>query len=339
MTTVDRRHALLDPGMDLTLRPMRYPRFFDRFKDAIRNTWTVEEVDLHSDLADLPRLSAAERHLVSRLVAFFATGDTIVANNLVLNLYQHVNSPEGRLYLSRQLFEEAVHVQFYLNLLDTYVPDEKERSAAFAAVENIPSIARKAEFCFRWIDSVFELRRLSTREDRRAFLLNLICFAACIEGLFFYGAFAYVYHLRSRGLLLGLASGTNWVFRDESMHMAFAFDVVDTVRAEEPDLFDAEMARQVKEMVAEAVECEVQFAEDLLEQGVSGMSPTDMREYLQHVADRRLTMLGIEPVYGSRNPFAFMELQDVQELSNFFERRVSAYQVGVSGTVSFDDDF
>jgi len=110
---------------------------------------------------------------------------------------------------------------------------------------------------------------------------------------------------------------TNWVFRDESMHMA----------------------RQVKEMVAEAVECEVQFAEDLLEHWVSGMSLTDMREYLRHVADRRLTMLGIEPAYGSRNPFAFMELQDVQELSNFFERRVSAYQVGVSGAVSFDDDF
>ncbi|WP_428966927.1 ribonucleotide-diphosphate reductase subunit beta [Micromonospora fluostatini] len=325
--------------MDLTLRPMRYPHFFDRFKDAIKNTWTVEEVDLHSDLADLARLSPAERHLVSRLVAFFATGDTIVANNLVLNLYQHVNSPEGRLYLSRQLFEEAVHVQFYLNLLDTYVPDEKERFEAFAAIENIPSIRRKAEFCFRWIDSVFELRELQTRQDRRAFLLNLICFAACIEGLFFYGAFAYVYFLRSRGLLNGLASGTNWVFRDESMHMAFAFDVVDTVRAEEPDLFDAELQQQVRDMLAEAVECEVQFAADLLEQGVSGMSLADMREYLQHVADRRLVTLGIAPLYGSRNPFGFMELQDVQELSNFFERRVSAYQVGVTGSVSFDDDF
>ena len=111
--------------MDLTLRPMRYPEFYDRFRDAIRNTWTVEEVDLHADLADLARLSPAERHLISRLVAFFATGDTIVANNLVLNLYQHVNSPEARLYLSRQLFEEAVHVQFYLTLLDTYVPDEQ----------------------------------------------------------------------------------------------------------------------------------------------------------------------------------------------------------------------
>ncbi|MBP2706138.1 ribonucleotide-diphosphate reductase subunit beta [Microbispora sp. RL4-1S] len=330
---------LLDPGMNLTLRPMRYPRFFDRYRDAIKNTWTVEEVDLHSDLKDLGRLSPAERHLVSRLVAFFATGDTIVANNLVLNLYQHINAPEARLYLSRQLFEEAVHVQFYLNLLDTYVPDEEERFAAFAAIENIPSIRRKADFCFRWIDSIFELRELRTREDRRAFLLNLICFAACIEGLFFYGAFAYVYFLRSRGLLNGLASGTNWVFRDESMHMAFAFDVVETVRQEEPGLFDEEMADQVREMLAEAVECEVRFAEDLLGGGVPGMSIADMRTYLEHVADRRLAQLDIPPLYGAKNPFAFMELQDVQELSNFFERRVSAYQVGVTGTVTFDADF
>jgi ribonucleoside-diphosphate reductase beta chain len=332
-------HALLDPGMDLTLRPMRYPHFYDRFRDAIKNTWTVEEVDLHSDLRDLPKLSIAERHLVSRLVAFFATGDTIVSNNLVLNLYQHVNSPEGRLYLSRQLYEEAVHVQFYLTLLDTYVPDEAERFEAFAAVENIPSIKRKADFCFRWIDSINSLERLETIEHRRAFLLNVICFAACIEGLFFYGAFAYVYFLRSRGLLNGLASGTNWVFRDESMHMAFAFDVVDTVRHEEPELFDDDLAQQVRDMLAEAVECEVQFAEDLLEQGVSGMSIVDMREYLQHVADRRLGQLGLDPIYGSRNPFAFMDLQDVQELSNFFERRVSAYQIGVSGSVGFDEDF
>ena len=337
-------HGLLDPGMDLTLRPMRYPQFYDRFRDAIKNTWTVEEVDLHSDLADLAKLSGAEQHLVSRLVAFFATGDTIVSNNLVLNLYQHINSPEGRLYLSRQLFEEAVHVQFYLTLLDTYVPDETERFQAFAAVENIDSIRRKADFCFTWIDSIHRLRRLDTAADRRQFLLNLICFAACIEGLFFYGAFAYVYYLRSRGLLNGLASGTNWVFRDESMHMAFAFDVIDVVRAQEPELFDEAMAASVRDMLAEAVECEYAFAEDLLgggpgSGGVPGMSLPDMREYLQSVADRRLALLGIEPFYGSKNPFAFMELQDVQELSNFFERRVSSYQIGVSGTVSFDDDF
>lgn len=330
---------LLDPGLDLTLRPMRYPVFFDRFKDSIKNTWTVEEVDLHTDLADLGKLTSAERHLVNRLVAFFATGDTIVANNLVLNLYQHVNSPEARLYLSRQLFEEAVHVQFYLNLLDTYLPDEAARSEAFAAVENIPSIRRKAEFCFRWIDSLGSFTRLESAADRKAFLLNLICFAACIEGLFFYGAFAYVYFLRSRGLLHGLASGTNWVFRDESMHMAFAFEVVEIVRDEEPELFNAELIEQVRLMLADAVDCETAFAEDLLGEGVAGMSFSDMRQYLEHVADSRLAQLGMAPLYGSSNPFAFMELQDVQELSNFFERRVSAYQVAVGGSFSLDEEF
>src|SRR6187549_3719453 len=151
---------LLDPGFELTLRPMRYPDFYERYRDAIKNTWTVEEVDLHSDVADLAKLTPGEQHMIGRLVAFFATGDSIVANNLVLTLYKHINSPEARLYLSRQLFEEAVHVQFYLTLLDTYLPDETERHEAFAAVENIPSIKAKADFCFRWIDSISDLKQL-----------------------------------------------------------------------------------------------------------------------------------------------------------------------------------
>ncbi|MGV9374201.1 ribonucleotide-diphosphate reductase subunit beta [Nonomuraea sp. NPDC003707] len=330
---------LLDPGMDLTLRPMRYPDFYERYRAAIRNTWTVEEVDLHTDLADLARMTPQERHLINRLVAFFATGDSIVANNLVLNLYQHVNAPEARLYLSRQLFEEAVHVQFYLTLLDTYLPDPAERVKAFAAIDHIPSIRDKAEFCFKWIDSINELQRLETRDDRRRFLLNLICFAACIEGLFFYGAFAYVYWFRSRGLLGGLATGTNWVFRDESMHMEFAFSVVETVRAEEPDLFDDELGKQVTLMVEEAVAAELAFAEDLCGDGMPGMGVAQMRQYLEYVADQRLARLGLPTRYGSANPFAFMELQDVQELANFFERRVSAYQVAVEGNVTFDESF
>jgi ribonucleoside-diphosphate reductase beta chain len=330
---------LLDPGMDLTLRPMRYPDFYERYRAAIRNTWTVEEVDLHSDLADLAKLDDGERHLINRLVAFFATGDSIVANNLVLNLYQHVNAPEARLYLSRQLFEEAVHVQFYLTLLDTYLPDHDERAKAFAAIEHIPSIRDKAEFCFRWIDSINGLSRLENRDHRRSFLLNLICFAACIEGLFFYGAFAYVYWLRSRGLLGGLATGTNWVFRDESMHMEFAFSVVDTVRAEEPELFDDDLGKQVTRMIEEAVVAELAFARDLCGEGLHGMSADQMRQYLEYVADQRLTRLALPIRYGTANPFAFMELQDVQELANFFERRVSAYQVAVEGNVSFDEAF
>jgi ribonucleoside-diphosphate reductase beta chain len=330
---------LLDPGMCLTLRPMAYPQFFEMYRAAIKNTWTVEEVDFSTDVADLAKMTPAERHLVQRLVAFFATGDSIVANNLVLNLYKHVNAPEARMYLSRQLFEEALHVQFYLTLLDTYVPDHDERQKAFAAVETIPSIKQKADFCLRWIDSLQKLERVETRAQRRQFLLNLICFAACIEGLFFFGAFTYVYFLRSKGLLHGLAGGTNWVFRDESAHMAFAFEVVATVRREEPALFDAELERDVRAMLAEAIACETQFAEDLLAGGIAGLSVGDVRTYLEYCADQRLVTLGMTPQYGAKNPFGFLALQDVQEVTNFFERRVSAYQVGVEGEVTLDAAF
>lgn len=331
---------ILDPGLCLTLRPMRYPVFYDMFRDGIKNTWTVEEVDFQTDLSDIKqRLSPSEIHLIQRLVAFFATGDSIVSNNLVLNLYKHVNSPEARLYLSRQLYEEAVHVQFYLTLLDNYVPDPDQRAAAFAAVENIPSIAEKADFCMRWMDSIQKLDQLETRSQRREFLLNLICFAACIEGLFFFAAFAYVYFLRSKGLLHGLAVGTNWVFRDESCHLEFAFEVVKVVRSQEPDLWDAELESQIVQMLREAVDAETQFAEDLLSGGVAGLSLRDMRQYLGYVADARLGRLGIAPVFNAKNPFSFMDLQDVQELANFFERRVSAYQSAVAGEVAFGEEF
>ncbi len=332
--------ALLDPGFDLTLRPMRYPRFYEMYRAAIKNTWTVEEIDFQIDLGHLrQRMTPAERHLIERLVAFFATGDSIVSNNLVISLYRHINAPEARMYLSRQLYEEALHIQFYLTLLDNYVPDPTRRAQAFAAIDNIPSIRRKAQFCQRWTDEVFSVGRIGSVDDRRRFLLNLTCFATCIEGLFFFGAFAYVYFLRSRGLLPGLAAGTNWVFRDESAHMAFAFSVIQTVRQEEPELFDEEWSRQVRAMIIEAVECESEFADDVLSGGVIGLTRREMRQYLEYVADQRFVMLGLTPQFNVRNPFPFMQLQDVQELTNFFERRVSAYQVAVQGEICFDASF
>jgi len=331
---------LLDPGFNLTLRPMKYPVFFEMYKDAIKNTWNVDEVDFSNDVTDLrSKLSKEETFLIKRLVAFFATGDSIVSNNLVLNLYKHINSPEARLYLSRQLFEEALHVQFYLTLLDTYIPDHSEREEAFKAIETIPSIKAKGDFCFKWMDSINQLEEINTKDERRQFLLNLICFATCIEGLFFFGAFAYVYFLRSKGLLNGLASGTNWVFRDESAHIDFAFQVMETVITEEPDLFDDKMKADIRLMLSEAIDCEMKFAKEILDQGIAGLSERDMKTYLQFVADQRFERMGMDKVYNVKNPFGFMELQDTQELANFFERRVSAYQVGVTGDVSFDETF
>lgn len=319
---------------------MKYPVFYEMYKNGIKNTWTVDEVDFSTDVADLnQKMTPAEKHLINRLVAFFATGDSIVGNNLVLNLYKHINSPEARLYLSRQLYEEALHVQFYLTLLDTYIPNPDERAKAFAAIDNIPSIQAKAQFCFKWMDSINDLDQIKTIEDRRKFVMNLICFATCIEGLFFFAAFAYVYFLRSKGLLAGLATGTNWVFRDESMHIAFATEVIHTVRKEEPALFNEQMNEMITQMIEDAIDCEMGFAKDILDHGVAGLSLKDMRQYLEFVADQRLESLHIPARFNVKNPFPFMELQDMQELANFFERRVSAYQVGVTGQVAFDEAF
>ena len=331
---------ILNPGLELCLRPMKYPIFYDMYKNAIKNTWTVDEVNFSTDISDLQnRLTPNEAFLINRLVAFFATGDTIVGNNLVLNLYRHINSPEARMYLGRQLYEEMLHVQFYLTLLDTYIPDINERAQAFSAINNIPSIKKKADFSFKWMDTIFKMEKLNTKEDKKMFLRNLICFAGTIEGLFFFAAFAYVYFLRSKGLLNGLAEGTNWVFRDESCHIDFAYAVIDIIREEEPDLFSSDFNDQITAMFHEAIECELSFAGEILENGVGGLSLKDMKSYLQYIADIRLERLHIPGPFKSKNPFDFMALQDTQELTNFFERRVAAYQKGVKGEVSFDEAF
>ena len=229
---------LLDPGFELTLRPMRYPDFYERYRDAIKNTWTVEEVDLHSDVTDLAKLSEAEQHMIGRLVAFFATGDSIVANNLVLTLYKHINSPEARLYLSQAALRGG-RARPVLSDAAGHLPARPGRPGGGLRGGGEHPVHPGEGRVLLQVDRLGgEAGPAGAQADRRRFLLNLICFAACIEGLFFYGAFAYVYWFRSRGLLHGLATGTNWVFRDETMHMSFAFEVVDTVRKEEPELFD-----------------------------------------------------------------------------------------------------
>lgn len=332
---------ILDPGFNLNLRPMKYPLLYKQYETVTnQNHWSVPEVKFDRDKEHLRnRIDKATGHMVKRLVAYFATGDSIVANNLVLNLYKHINSPEARMYLSQQLAEEARHIDFYLKLVEEYIPDEAERIEAFQAVENIPSIKKKAEWAMKWIDKMAVMDRLNTLEDRRTFVLGLIAFAACIEGLFFMGAFSYVYYLRSKGLLPGFAEGTDWVFRDETQHMTFALEIVDIARREEPELWNAEMERLVREMLAEAIECEMTFCEDAVGLGVLGFTAIDMRQFLEFCADARCVRLGMEPMYRATNPFDFMVLQDLQPLTNFFERTVAEYSMNTGGEVTFDEDF
>lgn len=334
--------SILDNKSTYTLRPMKYPKFYNNYKDAVANTWTVEEISFGTDLVDIrEKLTDAEKHVVSRLVAFFATGDNIVNENLTTQIMRLAKaSPELGMYYSRQTFEEAQHIDFYLTLLDNYLPNEEERFKAFDAIKNIPSIKKKAEFCFKWMDQINTIPDLETDERKKTFLLNIITFASAVEGLHFMAAFAYVYYLRSKGLLHGLSSGTNWVFRDETCHMNNAFDLVDTIRDEYPHLWDNELEDDIRQMLQEAIDAEMQFARDILELGIAGLSIDDMEEFLKFCADQRLKRLNMEPVYNARQPFDFMVLQDLREHTNFFERTVAAYQIGVTGDVGdFEEEF
>jgi ribonucleoside-diphosphate reductase beta chain len=343
MTTLDITESprlLGDCGRQFSLRPMRYPQFYEMFRAAISNTWTIDEIDFSVDVMHLRgRATASDLRIVEKLVAFFATGDSIVSDNLILGLYRHVNSPEARLYMSRQMFEEALHVQFYLTVLDTYLADDQRRAEAFAAIDRVPAIRRKADFCLRWTNAINSIASLSTREDRRQFLLNLIAYAACVEGLFFFAAFAYVYYFRSRGLFPGLAAGTSWVFRDESSHIRFGYELIRLIRAEEPELLDSKMEDEIREMMAQAIDAELLFAQDTLQDEVGTLTSSDMRKYLEYVASMRLNWLEISSPWKAANPFDFVQLQDVPELTNFFERRVTGYRLGIAGTVRFDASF
>jgi ribonucleoside-diphosphate reductase beta chain len=334
---------ILNHELDLTLRPMKYPQFFNLYKSSIKNIWTTDELDFSMDFEHLrDKLSPREAHLIRRLVAFFATADNLVAHNLVLNFYKHVNSPEYRMFLGKQLFDEMLHVETYLLLVDNYIPDPEERREAFDAYKTIESVKKKADFCFKYMDSIEKLDKLDTDEKRKQFIENLICFAACVEGLFFFGSFAYVYFLRNKGLLPGLAAATNWIFRDESLHIEGAMQALQEIRKEYPHLFDAALESRVYTMVEEAIQVEMGFCEDALSLGVTGMSPQLMRQYLEHVADQRLVQLGYKKKYLTKNPFTFMVLQDVQPLTNFFEKRVTEYQKGLEsnrGSVVFNEAF
>ncbi len=334
---------LLSPELNLTLRPMQYPQFFKLYKDSIKNIWTTEEIDFSIDYEHIrDKLNPKEAHLIKRLVAFFATADNLVAHNLVLNFYKHLNSPEYRMFLGKQLFDEMLHVETYLLLVDNYLPDLAERTEAFDAYKSIPSVKLKADFCFKYMDSIHHLDKLDTTQKRQQFLENLICFASCVEGLFFFGSFAYVYFLRNKGLLPGLATATNWVFRDETMHIEAAMLAIQAIKKEYPELFTQELEERVEAMIDEAIEVEMAFCEDVLSFGISGLSPKLMKEYLCYCADQRLLQLGMGKKYFAKNPFPFMVLQDVQPLTNFFEKRVTEYQKGFGASkesVVFNESF
>jgi ribonucleoside-diphosphate reductase beta chain len=289
--------------------------------------WTAEEIDLHQDLTDWNnKLNDDERYFIKHILAFFAASDGIVNENLAENFVNEVQYAEAKFFYGFQIMMENIHSETYSLLIDTYVKDEAEKAELFNALEVFPAIGKKAEWALKWIES-------------DSFAERLIAFAA-VEGIFFSGAFCSIYWLKKRGLMPGLTFSNELISRDEGVHCDFA------VHLHNHHLVNKVSKERIKEIIVDALNIEREFVTESLPVSLIGMNATLMTQYLEFVADRLLVELGCERVYGSANPFDFMDMISLQGKTNFFEKRVAEYQKsGVMNTdsdaqkISFDADF
>lgn len=289
------------------LFPIQYPDIWRMYKQAQASFWTVEEVDLSKDLVHWDMLKPEEKHFISHVLAFFAASDGIVNENLVQRFYQEVQVPEARSFYSFQILIENVHSEMYGLLINTYIRDLKEREYLFNAVQTVPCVRRKAEWALKWIcDST------STFGER------MVAFAA-VEGIFFSGSFAAIYWLKKRGLMPGLTYSNELISRDEGLHCRFAcllYSYLERKPSED----------RIKDIITKAVSIEQEFLTEALPVDLIGMNCVLMKQYIEFVADRLLSDLGLNKVYHSANPFDFMEAISLEGKSNFFEKRVAEYQ-------------
>jgi ribonucleotide reductase beta subunit family protein with ferritin-like domain len=318
---------LADNPDRFVLFPIQHADVWAMYKKHKAAFWVAEELDLVPDLKDWAILSADERHFVKTVLAFFAASDGIVLENLATRFVTEVQVPEVRCFYGFQMMMENVHSEAYSLLIDTYVSDRAEKGRLFRAVETIPCVKRKADWALRWIS------------DKSSFAERLVAFA-CVEGIFFSGSFCAVFWLKKRGLMPGLAHSNELISRDEGLHCDFACLLYSKlVRKLEPAV--------VRAIVEEAVEIEKEFVGDALPVELIGMNSDLMKQYIEFVADRLVRELGYDKVYGSSNPFDWMEMISMQGKTNFFEKRVGEYRksgVLVSGDsvvpgFSMDEDF
>jgi ribonucleotide reductase beta subunit family protein with ferritin-like domain len=317
------KEVLLDKSNDrFVLFPIKYDDIWEMYKKAMASFWTAEEIDLYQDLDDWNnKLNDDERHYIKHILAFFSASDGIVNENLCLRFYNDVQIPEARSFYGFQIAMENIHAETYGLLIDTYIKDPKEKDYLFNAIDNIPCIKKKADWAMKWIYG---------QDD---FALRLLAFAA-IEGIFFSGSFCSIFWLKKRGLMPGLTFSNELISRDEGLHTDFACLLYTYIQ-------DKPSKEKVLNLIREAVEFEQEFITEALPVSLIGMNSGMMAEYVEFVADRLLGEIGMEPIYGSKNPFDWMELISLQGKTNFFEKRVSEYQkAGVMNSVgSTGNDF
>ena len=319
------------------LVPFKYEWAWTKYLDGCANHWMPQEINMTQDIAlwrSNDGISADERKIVMRNLGFFSTADSLVANNLVLSIYRLITNPECRQYLLRQAFEEAIHTHAYQYCIESLGMDEGE---IFNMYREIPAVAKKAAWALKYTQAIGNPQfQTGTTENDQELLQNLIAFYCVLEGLFFYCGFSQILSMGRRNKMTGVAEQFQYILRDESMHVNFGVDVINQIKNENPQLWTEEFRAKMTQMILEGLALEIEYARDTMPRGVLGMNAQMMEEYLKFITNRRLTQIGLSEQFpGVDNPFPWMsEIMDLRKEKNFFETRVTEYQVG--GALSWD---
>jgi len=311
------------------LMPLKYHWAWEHYMNGCANNWMPSEVPMNRDIEiwKSPRLTDDERKVILRNLGFFSTAESLVGNNLVLAIFRQITNPECRQYLLRQAFEEAVHTHTFLYVVESLGLDEGE---IFNMYREIPAIARKDAFEMELTQELLD-PNFSTESTRgvQQLLKNLIGFYVIMEGIFFYTGFVMILSFQRRNLMTGIGEQFQYILRDESIHLNFGIDLINGIKSENPAAWTPEFQQETVARIREAVELEIAYATDCLPNGVLGLNAALFRDYVQHIADRRLERIALPTQYGSRNPFKWMsETMDISKEKNFFESTVTEYQSG-----------
>jgi len=297
---------LLENPRRFVMFPIQYPAVWEMYKKHEASFWTAEEIDLSQDGKDWDSLTGSERHFVKHILAFFAASDGIVNENLAAQFACEVQSPEARAFYGFQMAMENIHSETYSLLIEQYIRDPAERDGVFNAIETMSAVREKAMWALQWMN----------REN--SFAERVVAFAA-VEGILFSGSFCAIYWLKKRGLMPGLTFSNELISRDEGLHAEFACLMYGMLAHRLPE-------DVVHDIIRGAVEVERRFICEALSCDLIGMNSDLMVKYIEFVADRLLVALGHSKLFGSTNPFDWMELISLQGKTNFFEKRVGEYQ-------------
>jgi ribonucleoside-diphosphate reductase beta chain len=319
----------------MQLYPMRHKFAWDAYTVGNANHWLPTEISMQRDIEQWKSssvLSPDERKAFETVLGFFTTADSIAANNVVLALYKHITSPECRMYLLRQGYEEAIHTHAYQYIVESLGMDE---SRIFNMYREVDAIYQKDNLVLSLNEGIFNPEfKTGTFENDQKFLENLCVFSLILEGIFFYSSFAVMFGFQRQNKLTGSAEQIQYIMRDESQHLNFGINMINAIKEEQPELWTKEFQQRIIDLVKRAVNLEYTFATTVFPRGIFGMNAAGFKQYIEHIADRRLERVGLPKQFNVENPFPWMsEAVDLNKEKNFFETRVTEYKTG--GTLSW----